>query len=182
MQRVAPFSISSFGKVKMMAEALATSSRKAGFGLRLSARANNWLLTLRLAQPSVICLACGCDREIRLAAVLPTPRPSIWLLSWAARSSQRSARAGEAPSVAMEMAASSVSAAARRVAPKPAAPKPEDPRPEDLSLEIDVASCCLVMDTPRATETRGRFMQGLPNRVNTCRDRIGDHGRTFAGD
>src|ERR1700709_2145311 len=31
-----------------------------------------------------------------LAAVIPTLRPSIWLASWAARSSQRSARAGEA--------------------------------------------------------------------------------------
>src|SRR5882762_4672901 len=115
MQRVAPFSISSFGKVKMMAEALATRSRNAGFGLRLSARANHWLLTLRLAQPSVICLACGCDRWIKLAAVLPAPRPSIWLLSWAARSSQRSARAGEAPDTVNAVAMSSASAAARLV-------------------------------------------------------------------
>src|SRR5258708_35869176 len=45
-----------------------------------------------------------------LAAVMPTLRPSIWALSWAARSSQRSACAGEVLS-----AASSASAAASMV-------------------------------------------------------------------
>src|SRR5260370_35431720 len=103
-------------------------------------------------------------------------RPWIWLLSWAARSSQRSARAGEAPSVAMAMAASSVSAAATRADPKPA-----DPKPADLSLEIGAASCCFVMDTPRAIETRGRFMDGLPNRAKTCLSRIGYDGRHIVG-
>src|SRR5580658_292797 len=34
-----------------------------------------------------------------LAAVMPTLRPSIWLASWAARSSQRSARAGDAADI-----------------------------------------------------------------------------------
>src|ERR1700687_970919 len=48
MQRVAPLSISSFGKVKMMAAAPATRFRKPGVGLRLSALANNWVVRLRL--------------------------------------------------------------------------------------------------------------------------------------
>src|SRR3979411_1824366 len=50
-----------------------------------------------------------------LAAVMPTLRPSIWPLSWAARSSQRSARAGEAPDTVSATAASSASAAASTV-------------------------------------------------------------------
>ncbi len=36
MQRAAPFSMSAFGKVKMMAAALATRSRNAGLGFRLA--------------------------------------------------------------------------------------------------------------------------------------------------
>src|SRR5260370_42659383 len=50
-----------------------------------------------------------------LAAVMPTLRPSIWPLSWAARSSQWSARAGEAPDTVSANAASSASAVASRV-------------------------------------------------------------------
>ena len=51
--------------------------------------------------------------------------------------------------------------AAQRVGPKPA----------DPSLEIGIASCCFVTDTPHTIETRaGRFMQGLSDRVNTCRE------------
>src|SRR5260370_41817164 len=50
-----------------------------------------------------------------LAAVMPTLRPSIWPLSWAARSSQWSARADEALDTVSASAASSASVAARRV-------------------------------------------------------------------
>src|SRR6266851_1135727 len=50
-----------------------------------------------------------------LAAVMPTLRPSIWPLSWAARSSQWSARADEAPDTLSASAASSASAVVSRV-------------------------------------------------------------------
>src|SRR3954452_9791713 len=38
-----------------------------------------------------------------MVAVLPTPTPSIWFLSWFARSSQRSARAGVVASAASKI-------------------------------------------------------------------------------
>src|SRR6202012_4337734 len=49
-----------------------------------------------------------------LAAVMPTLIPSIWLASWAARSSQRSARAGVALNNVTAIAAGSASVASLR--------------------------------------------------------------------
>src|SRR6267154_1701213 len=62
MQRVTPVRVLSFGKVKIIAAALPTRSRKAGFGFRLSALAYNSFLKLRPEQPSESSMASGCDR------------------------------------------------------------------------------------------------------------------------
>src|SRR6266851_10007178 len=82
---------------------------------------------------------------------MPILRPSIWPLSWAAMSSQRSARAGEAPNALREIPASSVSAA---------------------GIMVDLRNCNfnVMVDAPlRYSSLRAEFLQGRHPEVNLIR-------------